>query len=905
MESTPARRPRAAALAAIIGCVLLAAVLAYAADVPIATVPVGKSPTAVAVDPVAHRVYVANFYGDTVTVINSVTDSTIATITMPKGYAIGAVPNAVVVDPLATPPKAYVANWQSHIVSIIDGTSLSAIATITVPTAGGGNPRALAINPSSTPPKLYVADYGRSVVSVLNATNGSLIKEIGVGLQPRALGIFVSAPRTRIYVANRGSNTVSVIDGDTDTIVATLPTGVGPKSIAVDSNSGFAYVSSPTSNTVTAIDASDTVAAVIPVGTAPIGMGIEGGANRLFVANRDSNNISVIDTVSRAVVATIPAGVQPVAVSIDRGDRKAFVGNYGGSTVTIIDRNLAVTTCTVGVAPIALASDESLVPHKAYCSNWTSDTVTVIDEPAAAPLAVVSPSSLTKTLATDPVTATVDPISGDTTNNPTPRLTGSATCVREPFVSNVVAVLVSVDGGAARKADITSGAGTPHVTWSFTPSAPLPPGSHAISVQVWDSASAASANAGQDAVSAISGSAGSAAYAFTVTPPPPHVVSISPDAGLPGTVITFTGSGFGATQGTGWATFGGTPGLVVSWSDTTVTAQVPSGAGAGYAGIVQGGIVSNGVEFSPSSRPRLDGVSVSTGGPGTQVVFSGSGFGSVQASGSVTFTGTSAPVVSWCDTQVVATVPVGAQSGYAGIVQGGLASNGAWFVPFSAPVVNSLSSWWGTPGSVVTISGIGFGATQGGGWVTFGGTPGQVVSWSDTSITVTAPSTSWSGYVGVVQNDFVSNGIWFVVLAPPVVNSVTPASASIGATLTIEGSGFGASQGTSWVTLGGASAPVVSWEDTRVVATVPTGATPGYAGIVRDGVTSNGIWVNVGSAMPAVFTTFATARVSGSSLDLISRWTLGRTTHARALPRRAKYVRRPRRTYLYKLLHRR
>lgn len=905
MESTPARRPRAAALAVFLGCVLLAAALAYAADIPIATVPVGKSPTAVAVDPVAHRVYVANFYGDSVTVINSVTDSTIATITMPKGYAIGAVPNAVVVDPLATPPKAYVANWQSHIVSIIDGTSLSAIATITVPTAGGGNPRALAINPSSTPPKLYVADYGRSVVSVLNATNGSLIKEIPVGLQPRALGIFVSAPRTRIYVANRGSNTVSVIDGSTDSIVATLPTGVGPKSISVDPNSGVAYVSSPTSNTVTAIDASDTVAAVIPVGTAPIGMGIETVASRLFVANRDSNNVSVIDTVSRAVVATIPAGVQPVAVSIDQGDRKAFVGNYGGTTVTIIDRNLAVTTCTVGAGPIALASDESLVPHKAYSANWTSDTVTVIDEPAVAPLATVSPSSLTKTLASDPVTVTVDPISGDATNNPTPMLTGSATCVREPFVSNVVAVLVSVDGGPAQKATITSGAGTPQVTWSFVPGAALQPGSHAIGIQVYDSASAASANSGQDAVSAFSGPAGSSAYTFTITPPPPHVISVSPDAGLPGTVVTFTGTGFGATQGSGWVTFGGLPGLVVSWSDTTVTAQVPSGVSAGYAGIVQGGIVSNGVEFSPMSRPQLSGVSLSSGGPGTQVTFTGSGFGSVQASGSVVFAGVSAPVASWCDTQVVATVPAGAQAGYAGVVQNGLATNGVWFVPFSTPVVNALSSWWGTPSSTLTITGSGFGAAQGTGWVTFGGTPAQVVSWSDTSITVTTPATSWSGYVGVVQNDFVSNGIWYVVLAPPVVSSVTPATASIGETLTIQGSGFGATQGAAWVTLGGASAPVVSWEDTQVVATVPTGASPGYVGIVRDGVTSNGIWVNIGSPMPAVFTSFATARVSSSSLDLISRWTLGRTTHARALPRRPKYVRRPRRTYWYKLLHRR
>lgn len=851
MERSPAEHPRAAFVAVVLACVLCATMVAVAADIPIATVGTGKSPTAVAVDPVTHKVFVANFYGDSVTAIDSVTDTAVATIAMPKGGAIGAVPNAVVVDPLATPPKAYVANWQSHIVSFIDEASLSTVATITVPTSRNGYPRALAIDPTSSPAKLYVANYGKSIVSVLDASTGALIKEIGVGLQPRALGIFVSGSRRRIYVANRGSNDVSVIDGANDTVVATLPTGAGPKSITVDPDTGIAYVSSPTSDTVTVIDATDAVAETIAVGRSPIGMGIESGAGRLFVANRDSNDVSVIDTSSRSVVTTIPAGVNPVAVSVDRGDRKVFVGNYGESSVTIIDSALAVTTCTVGAGPIALATDEALAVHKTYCANWTSSTVTVIDEPtsAVAPLTAVGSRAAAFAVAPDPVSATVDPITGDTTTSPRPVLTGTAVSNRQPFASDVVAVFVSIDGAAPVRAAIVSGDGTPQVAWRLVPEADLAVGQHKVEVTVYDQASAVSASSGQDAVSALSAPAGATAYAFTVAAVPVHLDAITPSAGVPGTVVTFLGSGFGPSQGSGWVSFGGKPGIVVSWSDTTVTAQVPTGVSAGYAGIVRDGVVSNGLWFAPSVRPSLDSVTPGRGGPGTLVTFAGSDFGAAQGAGTVTFSGVSAQVRSWSDTSVVAVVPAGATAGYAGVVQGGLASNGRWFVPFSTPVVSGVSRWWASAEQTVTITGSDFGASQGSGWVTFRGVPLTVESWSDTAIVVRAPASAASGYLGVVQNGATSNGVWFtVVLGPPTVTAVSPTTCPVGGMLTISGSGFGATQGSSWVALAGKSVPVVSWEDTRVVALVPVGSLSGYAGVVRDGVTSNGRWVSVTSS---------------------------------------------------------
>jgi hypothetical protein len=62
-----------------------------------------------------------------------------------------------------------------------------------------------------------------------------------------------------------------------------------------------------------------------------------------------------------------------------------------------------------------------------------------------------------------------------------------------------------------------------------------------------------------------------------------QLASISPNRGGTGTAVTFTGTGFGAAQGSGVVWLGSTAGLVVSWSDTQVVATVGAGAVSGNA----------------------------------------------------------------------------------------------------------------------------------------------------------------------------------------------------------------------------------------------------------------------------------------------------------------------------------
>jgi hypothetical protein len=72
-----------------------------------------------------------------------------------------------------------------------------------------------------------------------------------------------------------------------------------------------------------------------------------------------------------------------------------------------------------------------------------------------------------------------------------------------------------------------------------------------------------------------------------LAPVPPNITAVSPTNGGAGTQVTVTGSGFGATQGSGTVWLGTTLGSVVSWSDSQVVANVSTGSSSGVAQIQQ------------------------------------------------------------------------------------------------------------------------------------------------------------------------------------------------------------------------------------------------------------------------------------------------------------------------------
>jgi len=75
----------------------------------------------------------------------------------------------------------------------------------------------------------------------------------------------------------------------------------------------------------------------------------------------------------------------------------------------------------------------------------------------------------------------------------------------------------------------------------------------------------------------------------------------------------------------------------------------------------------------------------------------------------------------------------------------------------------------------------------------------------------------------------------------PSITSLSPTSGGAGTSVTIGGTNFGGTQGTSTVTFNGTPATPTSWGGTTILALVPSGATTGNVVVTVAGVNSNGI----------------------------------------------------------------
>src|ERR1017187_594599 len=98
--------------------------------------------------------------------------------------------------------RAYVANFGSNSVSVIDTSSNTVVATVGV----GSQPNGVAITPDGT--RAYVANGGGDVW-VIDTSSNTVVATVGVGSQPN--GVAITPDGTRAYVANGGGD-VWVID---------------------------------------------------------------------------------------------------------------------------------------------------------------------------------------------------------------------------------------------------------------------------------------------------------------------------------------------------------------------------------------------------------------------------------------------------------------------------------------------------------------------------------------------------------------------------------------------------------------------------------------------------------------------------------------------------------------------
>ena len=244
---------------------------------------------------------------------------------------------------------------------------------------------------------------------------------------------------------------------------------------------------------------------------------------------------------------------------------------------------------------------------------------------------------------------------------------------------------------------------------------------------------------------------------------------------------------------------------------------------------------------SPIVTPRIVSISPTSGGSGTQVSIQGSGFGNVQGASVLSYAGMTVIPNSWSDTLIMATIPSSAlNDGPFLVTVNGQYSNASTIFTLGSPQITSINPTSGAPGSVVYISGTGFGSLTNDSRVGFNGQAASIQSWSNTMITCLVPTmtNTQSGNVSVVvwlNSSKYSNAFTFNVSVPKI-NSVTPTTCSIGSILTITGQGFGAFQSQGFVTIGGQSTSIQGWGDLSITCKIPSSLTAGTLSVI---VTAN------------------------------------------------------------------
>jgi len=158
----------------------------------------------------AQNAYITNYGSNNVSVIDTATNTVIATINMSYPFGVAVTPDG---------NKVYVTNPTAggvpNLVSVIDTGTNTVIGTITV----GANPFGVAVTPDGT--KVYVANLYSASVSVINTATNTVSSTIPISSIFNPIGVAVSPDGSRVFVT--GNPGVVMIDTETNTVLGTIP----------------------------------------------------------------------------------------------------------------------------------------------------------------------------------------------------------------------------------------------------------------------------------------------------------------------------------------------------------------------------------------------------------------------------------------------------------------------------------------------------------------------------------------------------------------------------------------------------------------------------------------------------------------------------------------------------------
>lgn len=302
--------------------------------------------------------YVANFSGNSVSVISINTGENIATISTNYGTETGSGPKALIVNADAT--RVYVANYVSNNITVIDASTYMPIAIIKV----GEAPQGLLLSTDGT--KLYVFNSGAggSVSTINTATNMVTGFSVATTIPPTAP---MSPDGKTAYVYSYETYNFSVYDIVQNKRLATLPGNTSPQGLVLSPDGKTIYLSDFATNKFYIIDATTyTIITTIPLHLVPQGVGISRDGKWVYITMANSTGDG------NGQIAVINTETQEETSEINVGNFPSAIGTTGGTGC-----EGQPVTCTIIVKPTpptitATGSPDALTTIQGNASDATS-----------------------------------------------------------------------------------------------------------------------------------------------------------------------------------------------------------------------------------------------------------------------------------------------------------------------------------------------------------------------------------------------------------------------------------------------------------------------------------------------------------------------------------------------------
>ena len=286
------------------------------------------------------------------------------------------------------------------------------------------------------------------------------------------------------------------------------------------------------------------------------------------------------------------------------------------------------------------------------------------------------------------------------------------------------------------------------------------------------------------------------------------------------------------------------------------------------------------------ATPRIDSLNPDSGVVATPVTITGVNFGATQDGSTVTFNGVAAAPTNWSDTEIVAPVPAGATTGNVLVTVGGITSNPKLFTVFAGDQYEPDDAYAQastiTPGTPQPNHNFHVAGDQD--WAAFSANAGSQyvirtynlgvncdtllhLYHSNGTTLLASDNNGGGGLSSLISWNCHASGTYYVKVAHtsataygapthyhlsitesapgPMIHSLHPSSGTVGTPVAINGANFGDTQDGSTVTFNGVAATPTEWNDTRIIAPVPEGATTGDVVVTVGGVASNGLLFTV------------------------------------------------------------